>query len=84
MYTFICIPHVRDSCPLPLQIDLPLADVNRVTEQLHNAFGFNPEEALKVQIHVHVHVLCTVVCMKLHLRAAEGLSTVVHVHVHVH
>ena len=33
---------------LIVQIDLPLADVDRVLEQLHNAFGFSTEEALKV------------------------------------
>ena len=31
-----------------VQIDLPLADVGRVTEQLHNVFGFSPEEAIQV------------------------------------
>ena len=32
----------------PLQIDLPMADTERVMEQLHNVFGFSPEEVIQV------------------------------------
>ena len=31
------------------QIDLPLANVERVNEQLHNVFGFSPEEGIQVR-----------------------------------
>ena len=30
------------------QIDLPLANVEQVTEQLNNVFGFSPEESIQV------------------------------------
>ena len=45
-----------DNFPI-MQIDLPLADVERVMEQLHNAFGFSTEEALKVYLSEHTSVL---------------------------
>ena len=43
------------------QIDLPLADVARVTEQLHNAFGFSPQDAIQVAMYVPdvVHSICS-------------------------
>ena len=40
-----------------VQIDLPLADVDRVLEQLQNAFGFSAEEALKVY-SLYIQVYC--------------------------
>lgn len=44
------LPHTTGLCanfPSP-QIDLPLANTERVMEQLHNVFGFNPKEAIQV------------------------------------
>ena len=58
--TCISIPSYSysrsDNFPI-VQIDLPLADVDRVLEQLQNAFGFSTEEALKVYLSLHVHTL---------------------------
>ena len=39
------------------QIDLPLANVERVNEQLHNVFGFTPEEGIQVHVMLCVAAL---------------------------
>jgi translation elongation factor EF-4 len=34
--------------PVINKVDLPLADVERVTQQMHSVFGFSPEEAIQI------------------------------------
>jgi GTP-binding protein LepA len=42
--------------PIINKIDLPLADAERVMEQLHNVFGFNPEEAIQISAKIGTRV----------------------------
>ena len=58
IHVYTCISYSRRDNVLIVQIDLPLADVERVLEQLQNAFGFSAEEALKVySLYMYIHWL---------------------------
>ena len=39
-----------------MQVDLPMADAERVIEQLHNVFGFSPEESIQVLDMPHTDI----------------------------